>query len=49
MLFNELIGQLEFATGNAQRALREANASGTDNPTTRVHELVSFIRGIKIT
>lgn len=48
-LFAELIGQLEFATKNAQRALREANASGTDNPTTRVHELVSFMRGIKIT
>lgn len=46
-LFTEMMDQLEFATRNAQRTLREANASGTDNPTTRVHELVYFMRGIK--
>lgn len=46
-VFAELIDQLDFATNNAQRGLRAAERSGTDNPTTRVHELVSFMRAIK--
>ncbi len=46
-VFIELINQLVLATRNAQKALREAERSGTDNPTTHVHELVSFMRTIK--
>ena len=46
-VFAELIDQLVFATQNAQRALREAERSDTDNPSTRVHELVGFMQTIK--
>lgn len=46
-IFAILVDQLEFAKNNAARALSAAEASGTDNPTTRVHELVSFLQGIK--
>ena len=46
-IFAELTGQLDFAINNAQRALQAAERSGTDNPTTHVHELVDFMRTIK--
>ena len=46
-VFVELTGQLDFAINNAQRALLAAERSGTDNPTTHVHELVDFMRTIK--
>lgn len=46
-IFAMLLDQLEFAKNNAVRSLREAGANGTDNPTTRVHELVSFLQAIK--
>lgn len=45
--FEELQGQLEYAKANAIRALKAAESSNTDNPTTRVHELVSFLQDIK--
>jgi hypothetical protein len=45
--FFELQDQLEFAKDNAKRALKAAEANGTDNPTTRVHELVEFLQHIK--
>lgn len=45
-IFTMLQGQLEFAKNNAERSLRQAEASGTDNPTTRIHELVSFLQAI---
>lgn len=46
-IFSHLVGQLEFAKSNAVRSLREAQVNGTDNPTTRVHELVIFLQGIR--
>jgi hypothetical protein len=46
-IFALLLDQLEFAKNNAARSLREAQASGTDNPSTRIHELVSFLQAIK--
>jgi len=46
-VFTELIGQLDFAINNAKRSLRAAETAHTDNPTTRVHELVAFMRDIK--
>lgn len=45
--FPALIGKLDFAKNNAARAIREAEANHTDNPTTRVHELVEFLQNIK--
>jgi len=47
-IFALLLDQLEFAKNNAVRSLREAQASGTDNPSTRIHELVSFLQAIKM-
>ncbi len=46
-VFTELIGQLDFAINNAKRALQAAETAHTDNPTTRVHELIAFMRDIK--
>jgi len=46
-VFTERIGELEFAINNAKRSLQAAEAAHTDNPTTRVHELVEFMRDIK--
>ena len=46
-VFLTLIEQLEFAISNATRALQAATANGTDNPSTRVHELVDFMQNIK--
>jgi hypothetical protein len=46
-IFVQLEDQLEFAKQNAIRALAAAAANGTDNPSTRVHELVEFLQNIK--
>lgn len=46
-VFNELVSTVERAKTHADRALQAANGSGTDNPTTRVHELVTFLQRIK--
>lgn len=46
-VFAHLLEQLEFAKNNAIRALREAQAREDENPSTRVHELVTFLQGIK--
>ncbi len=48
-VFAQLVDQLDFAINNAERALQSAEADGTDNPTTYVHELVTFLRNIKNT
>ena len=45
--FQILIEQLDFAKQNAARALSEAEAIHTDNPSTHVHELVEFLQSIK--
>jgi hypothetical protein len=45
--FTRLLGQLEFAKSNANRALKAATANNTDNPTTHIHELVGFLQNIK--
>ncbi|MDT8322111.1 MAG: RloB family protein [Xanthomonadales bacterium] len=45
-LFEELRDQLDFAIANAERALQEARATGTDNPTTLVHVLISYLRSL---
>lgn len=45
--FPVLLDSLEYAKKNAARAAKSAADSGTDNPTTRVHELVNFLQNIK--
>ncbi|SCZ84374.1 RloB family protein [Nitrosomonas mobilis] len=47
-IFAMLLDQLEFAKSNAERSLNEAQANVTDNPTTRIHELVNFLQEIKM-
>ncbi len=46
-VFIALLEKLETAKQNARQALREANKTGTDNPSTKVHELVEFLQQIK--
>lgn len=46
-VFTQRLDQLDFAKQNAVRALAAANATHTDNPTTRVHTLVEFLQNIK--
>jgi hypothetical protein len=46
-VFTERIGELDFAINNSKRSLQASEAAHTDNPTTRVHELVEFMRDIK--
>lgn len=46
-VFATCIEQLEFAKANAARSLKAATDNGTDNPSTRVHELITFMQGIK--
>jgi len=46
-IFSALLGQLDFAKNNAIRALQAAEANYTDNPSTKVHELVNFLQNIK--
>lgn len=46
-LFSQLIDQLEFAKSNAQRILKENERNATDNPSTKIHELVIFLQDLK--
>ncbi len=46
-IFSLLVEKMDFAIGNADHALQIATDAGTDNPTTRVHELVRYLRNIK--
>jgi hypothetical protein len=46
-VFPGLVDQLPIAINYAERALRAAAANDTDNPSTRVHELVQFLQHIK--
>lgn len=45
--FLALKEKLDFATTNAIRSLKAATQNQTDNPTTHIHELVSYLRHIK--
>ncbi|MCP5016467.1 MAG: RloB domain-containing protein [Ketobacter sp.] len=46
-IFAELIEQLEQAKKYAKRALQESERNQTDNPSTRVHELVEALQKLK--
>jgi hypothetical protein len=46
-IFVELFPSLNFAKANADRALKEANANKTDNPSTWVHGLVDYLQNLK--
>ena len=46
-VFLDLIGQLDFAINNARRVIKESEQTGSDNPSTRVHELVCYLQRLK--
>jgi hypothetical protein len=46
-IFTQLLPSLNFAKANADRALKAANANQTDNPSTRVHQLVDYLQNLK--
>lgn len=46
-IFTDLIEQLERAKSYAKRALQESERNQTDNPSTRVHELVEVLQNLK--
>jgi hypothetical protein len=46
-VFEKILGQLPQAKVYADRALKAAQASDTDNPSTKVHELVEYLENIK--
>lgn len=46
-LYERTEQRLPTAIGNAKRALDHAESSDTDNPTTRVHLLVEYLRQLK--
>lgn len=46
-IFEKLINLLDQAKVNANLSLQTAEAVCTDNPTTRVHELITFLQQIK--
>ncbi|MGB1763597.1 RloB family protein [Alloalcanivorax xenomutans] len=46
-IFEELIEQLEQAKNYAKRVLQESKRNQTDNPSTRVHELVEALQKLK--
>ncbi len=45
--FSYCQSSLDFAIKNAKRALKSAEACGNDNPSTRVHELVTYLQNLK--
>ncbi len=45
--FSHLLEQLVFAKANAARGLIHAQQTGSINPSTQVHELVSYLQAIK--
>jgi len=44
--FERLVDDLPQAIQYSKLALKSADASGTDNPTTFVHELVVYLQGL---
>ncbi len=46
-VFDQLVGRLPQAMTHAAKALIEAQANNSDNPSTHVHELVEYLQNIK--
>lgn len=46
-VYSHIEGELDFAIANSKRALNSAQQTGTDNPTTLMHELVEYLRDLK--
>lgn len=46
-LYNLIAAQTDYAIHNSQRAIQHARDTGTEEPTTYVHELVAYLRKLK--
>jgi hypothetical protein len=46
-IFEKLTPKLNDASQNAKQLARENRQTGSDNPSTNVHELVTYLMGIK--
>lgn len=46
-VFGRLIDQLEFAKANARRGRDDVRASGGENPSTQVYELVEYLQNLR--
>ena len=46
-MFRKLVSKLETAKTNAQRALRDSESNQTDNPSTCIHILVSYLQSLE--
>ncbi|WP_435235906.1 RloB family protein [Psychromonas sp. PT13] len=46
-IFSLLIDQVEFAKQNSIRALNHSEKNHTDNPSTKIHELVDYLQTMK--
>lgn len=45
-VFGRLVGRMDTAISNAKQVMAFHETSGTDNPSTRVHELVEHLRSL---
>jgi hypothetical protein len=43
-VFKALMNETDRAVAYSKRAMKQAQADGTDNPTTRMHELVEYLQ-----
>jgi hypothetical protein len=46
-LFCSLLDKFEFVKANAIRAQKQAKANHTDNPSTSIHDLVTYLLNIR--
>jgi len=46
-LYNALNKKTEQAIARSKKALQQAYQSGTDNPTTQIHELIEYLKNLK--
>ena len=46
-IFKQVMGQTDQAIAYSKRASKAAKRAGTDNPTTRTHELVEYLKQLK--
>lgn len=46
-VFDQLAGRMDAAVTNAKQVMVFHESSGTDNPSTRVHELVEYLRSLR--
>ncbi|MDY7026254.1 MAG: RloB family protein, partial [Pseudomonadota bacterium] len=46
-VFSDLLPRIEDAKKNAEKVLKQSLTNNTDNPSTRVHELVDYLQNLR--